>query len=142
MQNEAGNGHGWNPQDPERERVAHDINESGQIIDKHRDRSPKSEGQRESGPIIAGDLNKKGWLDIMNRVYDPDGISPTIHTRTGGGMRPKIEVTPTGGGSLILAGNLNIKGYFDHLNRVYSKEGLSPTIIASQIPKIEVDFDE
>lgn len=57
-------------------------------------------------------------------------------------MRPKIEVTPTGGGSLILAGNLNIKGYFDHLNRVYSKEGLSPTIIASQIPKIEVDFDE
>lgn len=41
----------------------------------------------------SGNLNNDSWLDIMNRVYDPEGIAPTIHSRTGGGMIPKIDVS-------------------------------------------------
>lgn len=50
---------------------------------------------------LAGDLNRKQYLDIMNRVYDPEGISPALHTCAGGGMVPKIDVTPLirGGGA-------------------------------------------
>ena len=54
---------------------------------------PKSEGQGELGLIESGNLNNDSYLDIMNRVYDPEGIAPTIHSRTGGGMIPKIDVS-------------------------------------------------
>ena len=29
--------------------------------------------------------------DISRRVYDPEGIAPTIHTMGGGGVRPHIS---------------------------------------------------
>lgn len=40
--------------------------------------------------IIAGTLEIEGWLDIMKRVYDPQGIAPTLHTMQGGERQPKI----------------------------------------------------
>lgn len=42
--------------------------------------------------IQIGDLNHYG-NDQMNRVYSPDGISPTIMTKTGGGRETKILET-------------------------------------------------
>ena len=30
--------------------------------------------------ILAAKLTGTNWLDIMNRVYSPDGICPTLHT--------------------------------------------------------------
>lgn len=91
-----GNGFGWRTTDPERERdaIAHSITTkpdryNANFIVEH----PKSDGLGDTGQVIlAGDLNRDEYLDIMNRVYSPDGIAPTIHSRTGGGMIPKIEV--------------------------------------------------
>lgn len=80
--------------DPERERVAHPVTTKndrnvGNFIIEH----PKNECQRDADMIVAGNLNRPEYLDIMNRVYDPEGISPTIHSQTGGGMIPKIDVS-------------------------------------------------
>lgn len=30
--------------------------------------------------IIIGHLDMNGWIDHMKRVYDPNGIAPTIST--------------------------------------------------------------
>ncbi len=39
--------------------------------------------------------NLNHWsMDIMNRVYGVDGLSPTIHTMQGGGREPKIAAPP------------------------------------------------
>lgn len=35
-------------------------------------------------PIMIGKIPGTNWLDIMQRVYSPKGISPTIHTCGGG----------------------------------------------------------
>ena len=44
---------------------------------------------------ILNDEKSKKWIDIMRRVYDPEGIAPTIHTAGGGNMEPKIaEIKP------------------------------------------------
>lgn len=40
--------------------------------------------------IIAGTLDVDGWLDLMKRVYDPQGIAPALNTMQGGGRHPKI----------------------------------------------------
>ena len=85
-----GRNYGWNPKDPERERVANSLTTKrdrhvGNFIIEH----PKSESQGDTGLILAGDLNKDGYLEQMNRVYDPDGLAPTLHCRTGGGDAPK-----------------------------------------------------
>lgn len=62
--------------------------------------------------------------DQMNRVYDPEGISPTLKTMSGGGRgvniierQPGIEVV----GSLEGVSN-------ESRSRVYSPEGISPTV--------------
>lgn len=34
--------------------------------------------------VIAGTLEIEGWLDLMKRVYDPQGIAPTLNTMQGG----------------------------------------------------------
>ena len=103
---------------------------------------PKSEGQRETGLILAGDLKNKSYLDLANRVYDADGLAPTVHCRTGGGMRTKIEVNSP---NIVLAGvmaNVNV----EQARRVYDVDYIAPTISAGggtgSIPKIEVDPDE
>lgn len=90
---EKGNGFGFDPKDPERESNQFGYDESIQERFWQLYCCPKSEGQGELGLIESGSLNKDGYLDIMNRVYDPNGLAPTIHSRTGGGMIPKIDVT-------------------------------------------------
>lgn len=42
------------------------------------------------GLIIAGTFDRKGWIDLAKRVYDPQGIAPTLNTMQGGGRHPKI----------------------------------------------------
>lgn len=92
-QEKAGNGFGWKPIDPERERVAHTITTSpDRQVGNYIIEIPKSECQRESGIIIAGDLHQENRLEHHNRVYDPDGISPTLFTPHGCDQSPKIEV--------------------------------------------------
>lgn len=43
--------------------------------------------------IIQGRLEKQGWMDEMKRIYDPEGISPTLTTMQGGYRQPKILQT-------------------------------------------------
>lgn len=89
-----GNGFGWHPIDPERERVSNTIttnpdrNASGNFVIEH----PKRKGQREIGLIKAGELNYPKWIEMQNRVYSPKGLSPTLSTMQGGGQVPKIEI--------------------------------------------------
>ena len=45
--------------------------------------------------IIAGTLHTTNY-DKMNRVYDPDGLSPTIETPSGGNKMPKVIEYPAG----------------------------------------------
>lgn len=40
--------------------------------------------------IVTGTIEIKGYLDIMKRVYDPHGISPTLHSMQGGERQPKL----------------------------------------------------
>ena len=47
--------------------------------------------------ILAAKLTGTNWLDIMNRVYSPDGICPTLHTFGGGHREIKILITTTDG---------------------------------------------
>ena len=44
-------------------------------------------------PIMVGKIPGTNWLDIMQRVYSPKGISPTIHTCGGGQRELKIVVS-------------------------------------------------
>lgn len=39
---------------------------------------------------VIGKIEKEGLLDIIKRVYDPQGISPTLSTMQGGERQPKI----------------------------------------------------
>jgi len=86
---EKGNGFGFDPKDPERESNQFGYDESIQERFWQLYCCPKSEGQGELGLIESGSLNKDGYLDIMNRVYDPNGLAPTLHSRTGGGHDPE-----------------------------------------------------
>lgn len=54
------------------------------------------------GIVIDGDLNDPRNLDIWNRVYSPDGISPTITALSGGGTVPRVNVGRGGGGCHII----------------------------------------
>ena len=40
--------------------------------------------------LLVGSLNIKGKFDSANRVYSPNGLSPTINTCAGGGLENKI----------------------------------------------------
>lgn len=40
--------------------------------------------------VIQGRLEQEGWMDEMKRVYDTEGISPTLTTMQGGYRQPKI----------------------------------------------------
>jgi len=72
-----------------------------------------------------------GMLDIkgneqVRRVYDPEGLSPTLNTMQGGNRQPKIIIENINN-ELIQVGMLEGKG-FETRRRVYSPEGLSPTL--------------
>lgn len=45
-----------------------------------------------SSLIMIGELDIKGYLDYMKRVYHPNGLAPSLMTMQGGGRQPKIIV--------------------------------------------------
>lgn len=124
---EAGNGFGYRLLDPERERVAFSITtKPDRAISNFIVEHPKSEGQMDAGLreredgdaglIIDGHLTDYNY-DKMNRVYDPNGIAPTIETPSGGGKAPKI----------IVSGLLADTDY-EKAQRVYDPNGISPAL--------------
>lgn len=70
-------------------------------------------------------------LEQHQRVYDPDGIAPTLFTPHGSDKSPKIIER---GGQLILHGNLDTS--FESQGRVYDPLGIAPTILTDHQPKI------
>ena len=89
---------------------------------------------------VAGTLKWTNY-DMMNRVYDPKGVSPTLRTfATGGNQMPKIEVSEPTEPEIKMAGNL--VGGYEQGGRVYDPDGISPSILAAnggnRMPKIEV----
>lgn len=111
-----GNHFGWHPLDPERERanaITTNVvrNASGNYV-----KIPKSaDPERESGIVIAGNLNNPKRLEHHNRVYSTQGVSPTLFTPHGCDKSPKIQV----------AGKLGKKT--QHYT-VYEGGGIAPTI--------------
>ena len=80
-QEENGRGFGWHPRDPNVDKVMNTIttkpsrNASGNYI------------------IVSGNLNIKGRHESSLRVYDPDGLCPTLQTYQGGGLVPKMKMS-------------------------------------------------
>lgn len=58
------------------------------------------------------------------RVYDAEGISPTMDTCGGGNRMPKVVVP-----KIIKVGQL--ESSFDQSGRVYSPDGISPTVMSN-----------
>lgn len=81
--------------------------------------------------------------DKMNRVYNPNGLAPTIETPSGGGKMPKIEVV----GDLHLEKQTEGGKRNNHANDVLGVNGISTCIVAAcgegggHVPKIEVVGD-
>lgn len=76
-------------------------------------------------------LNIPGWFDQISRVYDDEGISPTLNTN--GSAIPKIEVV----------GDLH-NGSVEN-GKVYGIDGISPALVASAGDKgnhVRVDVSE
>lgn len=66
---------------------------------------------------VIGRLDIKGH-DILKRVYDTNGISPTLNTCGGGNTQPKI----------IVEGNIGNTGHGGE--SVYNSDGISPTVLS------------
>lgn len=64
-----------------------------------------------------GLLDMKG-TDMIRRVYDPNGISPTLTTMAGGHQEPKI----------LVAGNINPSNRGMNGQVYFAEDGLSPTV--------------
>lgn len=56
-------------------------------------------------------------MEMYRRIYSPDGLAPTIRTRSGGSTEPKILVSA------------QLPGY-EKDGRIYDIYGISPTIQA------------
>lgn len=83
--------------------------------------------------IIAGNLNHYG-NDQMNRVYDPEGISPSILTVTGGGREQKILVEKSPSPELVGGiGELNFGKQYRQGNRIYSAESTAMAILSQPV---------
>jgi len=95
--------------------------------------------------IEAGSLNHY-QNDQMNRVYSPDGLSPTILTKTGGGRETKVLVEPAQKDSMVGVQKLfdipkEVLNDNERQRRVYSVDGASPTLLnRSDSPKIAEDY--
>lgn len=80
-QEENGRGFGWHPRDPKVDDIINTITTrpmrcaSGNYI------------------IVTGNLNIKGRHESSLRVYDPDGLCPTLQTYQGGGLVPKMKMS-------------------------------------------------
>jgi len=96
----AGHGFGWSPQDGSDNAVALTNN-------------PYRHGQNfiVDGVKIASDLNDPKRIEMTNRVYDGDGISPTLPSIHGGGH--EIKITDTACTDTINIINGTKKGYLE-----------------------------
>lgn len=66
--------------------------------------------------------------EVTNRVYDSDGLAPTLLARNGGGgFEPVRIIEPPP--QIKVVGMLDIVSH-DHSRRVHDPEGLSPTVTA------------
>jgi DNA (cytosine-5)-methyltransferase 1 len=95
---------------------------------------------------VIGELDMRGNEQIR-RLYDPNGIAPTLNTMQGGHRQPKIilddtqgfdgvrlykDYSPTlraGRSGLKVVANTNSK--HEQSSRVYDPDGLSPTIMSN-----------
>ena len=94
-----------------------DVPESYYLSEKRMESFSRIEtAHSEDGLHLAGDLNDPSLIDLTNRVYMVDGVSPTIATRPG--YQPKI----------IIEGMLG-KTTTQH-NTVYGGGGIAPTLAA------------
>lgn len=77
---------------------------------------------------ILNDEKYKKMHDISRRVYDPNGIAPTIHCVGGGNLEPKIAVNSSKGYEVYLIEDF----YKDRPtpNRVY--ENYAPSLRADR----------
>ncbi len=84
---------------------------------------------------IIGKLDCKGWHDIETRVYNTNGVSPTIETRN----RGKYSTMQGGNGAkkIICEGNVNPSGKGMNGN-VFDSEGLSPTLTTNKGEGIKI----
>lgn len=75
---------------------------------------------------MIGLLEIKGH-ETVRRVYDPEGLAPTLTTSEGGNRQPKI----------LVVGNTNPSG--NGMNgKVYDSEGLSPTLTTNKGEGIKI----
>ena len=146
-----GHGLGWKPVTPDQ--IGHPtttkptrhsqtfIVTQGSLADYRAEHDADAHGGREgpapeAGIVIAGKIG--GNYDIVGRVYDDKGVSPTLNTCGGGGHVPKIEVRSDP--SIVLAGMIGDDG-FAYVRKVYSDSGVSPTLLGNDrvnnVPKIE-----
>ena len=87
--------------------------------------------QDKHGILMVGMLDIKGNEQIR-RVYDPDGLSPTLNTMEGGNRQPKVLESNT-----YKIGNANPSGNGMNGN-VYDSEGLCPTLTTNKGEGIKV----
>lgn len=126
-QQEQGNHFGFNPLDTEKESVSNAVttnpnrNATGNFIIEHQ--------EDDGGIIVSGDLNLEGRFESANRVYDPEGMSPTIPTCGGGGIVPKIDVEGEEDAEIKIAGEL-LNKTFHQGRRVIDPDGIAPTVCA------------
>lgn len=91
------------------------------------EKDAKDKGIQITGRLTDYDYNQSG------KVYDPDGVSSTIRTPTGGGVIPKIEIT----------GELDRK--FVQERDVISADGISKTVTAnhhSSLSAVKVEVSD
>lgn len=124
---EKGNGFGWNPTDGAG--IGHAVTTS-------------ADRQYSNMLIQCGDLNLPGH-ESSSRVYDPEGISPTVTTPAGGGHMPRIR-WPNGdsagyreaedGDGLVMARPTLARGTV--------QKQMSPTVTCGQTSGVCVDVSE
>lgn len=116
--------------------VFFDAGQSGQttgsnVIEVSRDyKGPKQVAVKQVGNI--SDSKSFGGNPQVGRVYDPEGLSPTLNTMTGGGREPKI-INP-------LKGKTNNGWHFEQ--EVFDEKGISRALKAGggsgNIPKLAI----
>ena len=83
---------------------------------------------------VAGTLDEGGWEkrhESIRRVYDPDGLAPTIPTGTGGGVMPKIlipEATAKGYAEATIGDSVNLSQITSKTRRGRVGKGVANTL--------------
>jgi DNA (cytosine-5)-methyltransferase 1 len=100
------------------ERFFIESEKAAKVIEQARDKKEKALGEIN----VIGHIDIKGH-DLIKRVYDIDGVSPTLNTTGGGNQQPKILIV----GSLKPDGATR-SGYRDE---VWDADGLAGTLTAT-----------